>query len=119
MGPQRRDVETTVAVHVDHLLDGRWHQERAVAALGLDDATQLFGVAARGEDVGAAHHERREREHQRRDVEHRSGVEVRVLERDVGEGRHHVPLEEARGVREQRSVGTTTERRGVDHQDRR
>ena len=47
MRAQRREVEAAVAVDLEDLLDRRRLEERAGAALGLDEAAELLGVDAR------------------------------------------------------------------------
>ena len=118
-GAQARQVVAAVGVGLEDLLDDRADEERAGAALGLDDAAQLLAVDAAEEHVGAADHERRERVHERAEVEQRSAVQVHVVAGRAGEVAVHQALGDARGVREHRAVRPAGERRGVDDERRR
>ena len=117
--PQRVEVVAPVGIRVSDLGKHRSDQERAGAALGLDQPAELLGVDASCEDVGAALYEGRQRVHERADVEQRSGVEVHERIVDPGEVPEHEALRDERGVAQHRPVRPAREGGRVDHEQRR
>ena len=115
---QRAQVVTPVAVELDDLVGSRTEDVPPVARLLLDERAQSLGVDLRREDVGAAVEERRERHDRRRDVEQRTTVQVRVLGRQLLQEAHECGLLDEPGLGEERTVGTSAEGRGVEHERR-
>ncbi len=107
--PQALQVVPVALVDLEDLLQRRSDDEGARAPLRLDEPAELLGVDAPREHVRPSGNVRRQRRHQRGDVEQRPAVQIDVVGVDVGKSPHHDSLCDERGVAEHGAVRSSRE----------